>query len=361
MAFAFSTPYLYTSPTIGGYQQYVDCMEQYLNNSASGLEINTNCIDLRVCVRQGTAIEGIVVEMLQPFGIPVTTTATSELFYSLYEDGSCNVLVGDEFQVSKNVTRRKSVDTNFESYVTTNIVSLSSRSPVAMVTRKIDITWSDFVNWVVIGLLFSELKNITRDRTLGNDGGNYYSEWNAFGNQYSSFLLNANKEVGHFGEIYDRNLEVLVSREAINSVNNGTEGGLITSIPFGKSSLGPEPAQHGTLQSIQSRNVLNCGVAIGTIFAKKRNSTPNDGIEETYSGFDVDYCRAITAAIFGDDGNQVNFIHLTTTERFQALQNGTVDVLSRITTVTLNRDVLERVTFSQPTFYDAILFGGKQE
>jgi ABC-type amino acid transport substrate-binding protein len=79
-------------------------------------------------------------------------------------------------------------------------------------------------------------------------------------------------------------------------------------------------------------------------------------ILRTYSGFDVAFCRAISAAIFDGDPDRVNYIDLSSSERFEALQNGTVDVLSRITTVTPNRDIL--YTFSQPTFFDTVLFGG---
>ena len=80
-------------------------------------------------------------------------------------------------------------------------------------------------------------------------------------------------------------------------------------------------------------------------------------------GFDVDFCRAIAAAIFDGDGTKVIFIDLAASERFQSLQNGEVDLLSRLTTVTLERDVLESTTgvgfsFTQPNFFDGLSFGG---
>jgi hypothetical protein len=80
-------------------------------------------------------------------------------------------------------------------------------------------------------------------------------------------------------------------------------------------------------------------------------------------GFDVDFCRAVSAAIFNGVTNTVVYTDLPASERFQALQDGDVDVLSRLTTVTLSRDVLEPNTgvgfsFSQPKFYDGLTFGG---
>ena len=54
-------------------------------------------------------------------------------------------------------------------------------------------------------------------------------------------------------------------------------------------------------------------------------------------GFDVDFCRAIAAAIFNDP-TKVKFVPLTAKDRFTALQSGEIDVLSRNTTWTLSRD-----------------------
>jgi general L-amino acid transport system substrate-binding protein len=78
----------------------------------------------------------------------------------------------------------------------------------------------------------------------------------------------------------------------------------------------------------------------------------------------VDFCRAIAAAIFGELSDKVVFTDLSGAERFERLQNGDVDVLSRITTANLERDVLEPSTgvgfsFSLPTFYDGLTFGGQ--
>ena len=82
-------------------------------------------------------------------------------------------------------------------------------------------------------------------------------------------------------------------------------------------------------------------------------------------GYDVDFCRAVAAAILGA-GDKVEFTDASTTERFQLLLDGDVDVLSRITTATLSRDVQEASTgvgfaFTQPTFYDGMTFGGIPE
>jgi len=70
-----------------------------------------------------------------------------------------------------------------------------------------------------------------------------------------------------------------------------------------------------------------------------------------YSGLDVDICRAIAAAIFDDPG-KVEYRNLNAKERFAALQSGEIDILSRNTTVTLNRDVSVGLEFGPVVFYD---------
>ena len=80
-------------------------------------------------------------------------------------------------------------------------------------------------------------------------------------------------------------------------------------------------------------------------------------------GFDVDFCKALSAAIFEGETDTVEYTDLSASDRFLTLAEGDVDVLSRLTTVTVERDILEPSTgvgfaFSQPNFYDGLTFGG---
>ncbi len=106
-----------------------------------------------------------------------------------------------------------------------------------------------------------------------------------------------------------------------------------------------QPTAGGRLQTIISRGNLICGV---------NNVLPGFGNVDqagNFSGFDVDFCRAVAAAIF-DDPNAVEFRPLTAQERFTALQTGEVDVLIRNTTHTLSRDTSVGLDFAPITFYD---------
>lgn len=99
------------------------------------------------------------------------------------------------------------------------------------------------------------------------------------------------------------------------------------------------------LAAINANGVLRCGVNSGV---------PGFGFlneDGDFVGFDVDFCRAIASAIFGD-ADAVDFRPLTAAERFTALQTNEIDVLIRNTTWTLTRDVELGTDFGPTTFYD---------
>ena len=100
-----------------------------------------------------------------------------------------------------------------------------------------------------------------------------------------------------------------------------------------------------TLEQVQERGFLKCGVSTG---ATGFTEVGDDG---SYSGFDVDYCYAVAAAIFGDY-SKVEFKQLTSAERFTALSAGEIDVLIRNTTWTQSRDTELGNDFGPTTYYD---------
>ena len=99
-----------------------------------------------------------------------------------------------------------------------------------------------------------------------------------------------------------------------------------------------------TLAAVKQRGHLSCG-ADGN---RPGISAPDAKGE--WRGFDVDFCRVVAAAIFGDP-TKVKFIPLTTVQRFPSLQSGEIDVLSRSTTVNLTRDAALGFDFSPVTMY----------
>ena len=99
------------------------------------------------------------------------------------------------------------------------------------------------------------------------------------------------------------------------------------------------------LDAIKQRGTLVCGVNTGLAGFSAADS------QGRWSGLDVDYCRALAAAILGD-ANKVRYAPLTAQQRFTALQSGEIDVLSRNTTWTLTRDASLGLHFVGVNFYD---------
>ncbi|QDZ00970.1 amino acid ABC transporter substrate-binding protein [Nitratireductor mangrovi] len=109
--------------------------------------------------------------------------------------------------------------------------------------------------------------------------------------------------------------------------------------------LAASAASAATLDDVKAKGFIQCGVNTGLAgFA-----APNDQGE--WSGFDVDICKAVAAAVFGD-ASKVKYTPTTAKERFTALQSGEIDMLSRNTTWTLSRDTSLGFNFAGVNYYD---------
>jgi general L-amino acid transport system substrate-binding protein len=100
-----------------------------------------------------------------------------------------------------------------------------------------------------------------------------------------------------------------------------------------------------TLDDVRARGHLLCGVSEGT------NGFAMVDANNDYSGLDVDYCRALAAAIFNDP-KAVRFQQTTVATRFQLLAAREIDVLAHTITWTMSRDTTEGLTFVSPIYYD---------
>ena len=110
--------------------------------------------------------------------------------------------------------------------------------------------------------------------------------------------------------------------------------------------LASAPALAGkTLDSIKQKGQLACGVHTGLAGFSQADSQGN------WSGIDVDYCKALAAAVLGDP-SKVKYVPLTAAQRFTALQSGEIDILSRNTTWTLTRDASLGLNFVGTMYYD---------
>ncbi|HEX9923408.1 MAG TPA: amino acid ABC transporter substrate-binding protein [Anaerolineae bacterium] len=108
----------------------------------------------------------------------------------------------------------------------------------------------------------------------------------------------------------------------------------------------PAAQEGATLEIVRDRGVLRCG---------GNASVPGFGYLDPdtsqFAGFDIDYCKAVAAAVLGD-GEAIEVRQTTAQERFPVLQSGEVDVLIRNTTWTISRDTSLGFNFVPTTFYD---------
>jgi len=109
--------------------------------------------------------------------------------------------------------------------------------------------------------------------------------------------------------------------------------------------LPAESASCQTLKAVKERGMLICGVSQGLLGFSSMDE------KQTWTGLDVDFCRAVAAAIFGDPA-KVNFMPLDAGSRFTALQSNQVDVLSRNSTWTISREGSLGVMFAGVSYYD---------
>ena len=86
--------------------------------------------------------------------------------------------------------------------------------------------------------------------------------------------------------------------------------------------IASSPAGAQTLKAVKERGTLNCGVGQGLLGFSSQED------KGEWTGLDVDVCRAVAAAVLGDPG-KVAFTPLDAASRFEALQSGKIDMLSR--------------------------------
>jgi general L-amino acid transport system substrate-binding protein len=123
----------------------------------------------------------------------------------------------------------------------------------------------------------------------------------------------------------------------------GATAALVLGVTAGTAVAGP------TLDAIKQRGTLVCGVHTGlTGF-----SAPDKAGK--YAGHDVDFCKALAAAILGAE-DKVKYVPLTAQQRFTALQSGEIDILSRNTTWNSKRDTTMGSVFAGVWFYDGQAF-----
>lgn len=109
--------------------------------------------------------------------------------------------------------------------------------------------------------------------------------------------------------------------------------------------FGASAASAATLDDVKAKGFVQCGVNTGLAGFASPDAAGN------WTGFVVDYCKAVAAAVFGD-ATKVKYTPTTAQSRFTALQSGEVDMLARNTTWTISRDTALGFNFRTVNYYD---------
>ena len=247
---------------------------------------------MSICALGGTTHVDAIRSGFESVPLIIEARTTSEM-YTQFINGACDVVAGEQFDVAPSILHNMG---HSKVYVMGNVSH--SKEPLALVTRNDDAQWSDFVNWVVQGLIASEENGVTQERswTLSQTG--------VFGRQFSNMFINAVREVGNYAEMYRKHLDPILPRPTANMLNVGISG-VLYGMPFGNlqhgnvtisnlNMLGPleggqleqiidllqhdnvtisnlnmlGPLEGGQLKQIIDRGYLRCGVSLRVIFAQ---------------------------------------------------------------------------------------------
>lgn len=327
---AFSQPYFYPGVGLGGDPFFVDCAGNNFKNYAE-------CRGLNICAVDSTALLSKLISARQ-----LTLTFSTEEIYDSFLNGTCNVIAGSHLFLASTV-RDILYERGYQGEFSVGDFSLE-KEPLTVVTTTEDPVFSDFVNVVVESLFVAEIHNITQQ------SADLFSETTVFGEDYRHMFQHAIQANGNMAEIFEKCMGPYGLKRTLGNVNNGTTG-LLTTSPLGDvTELRMETAIGPTLQSILDRGKLRCAVAdqgpgLSTLDA------------DTWTGMNIEFCRALAAAIFGDGGDTtVELVGMESiSDGFVLLSMDQVDV-SAGALWNLENDVREPSTgvgfsFSSPYYY----------
>jgi ABC-type amino acid transport substrate-binding protein len=331
---AFSSPFLYTGTLFAGPPELVECAE-------TGETLLGVCSDLLICVVEETTTISVVQKHLD--GSRILPVTDSLVLLDSLAAGNCNVLAGEPSALFEWDVRNAGYEGD---YVFGSL--LFSKEPLAMVTRGNDPEFADFVEWVFQALVTAEALNITQT------DADLFPPTTLFGSKYSNMFSHAVAANGHYGEIYERNVEQGFPRAGMNFVTQqgDSETGLLFAIPFGNLAREDGPsvvAPDSMLHAVDDRNLVVCGVLA---------DRPWLGIvNDVFDGIDVEFCRALSAAKFHGNTNQLAIVKYDTLEAgFEALDKKIIDVFASVP-YTMENNVREASTgigysLSPPYFFD---------
>ncbi len=319
---------------------------------------NDNCENVKICVLNGTTHCDIATNLCSTYD--VSRRPTLDSLYSEFKAGLCDILVGENFDLVKTHLEEhiytmddEKSDARVEQYKVGG--ELPSMELISMVTRDGDSKFSDFCNWILQSLFSAEEM---RDPSGVAVSALDLKTTLIFGERYETMFQDAYEVVGDYGQLYDEHLASFVNRSKANMINLGKQPGMY-SISFGNTERRDRRHQWNspTIKKIKEERKFVCGVAESPMLAEDHGGN-------NWTGIESDICKAIAGALGAV--SDLRFEQPDSSDRFQALRDGEVDVLAVMTTRTMERDIKEESTgngfsFSYPIFHDGILYGGEKQ
>lgn len=322
---SYSIPYLYGGLGFTGDPFFVDCANDNIKNFGK-------CSDLTICINE----ESIFRRDLQ-VRIPQRQVVIENSWMALldaFKAGKCNVIATESAIIIYATLR----GTGFSGELSVGKREYTSEM-WAMKTLDSDPEWSSFLDASLMALLAAEKAGVTKEDAYR------MGKTDIFGNEYEDMFINAVAAGGNFGQVYS----FPMPRDGRNFLDDGSTG-LLASPPLGTAD---QPQHHdppeiaGTLEGVLLRGVLQCGIRGDRPgFAVFNNDT------SAWEGIDVDYCRALSAALFDGDPDSVAFVDTTSADGYQMLHDGSLDVLAGM--LWTLQDDANGFSFSRPYFYGPI-------
>ena len=331
-------PYYFGGLVFAGRPPFGQCADK-------GDFFSPQCLELKICLVGGTTWYDTAMDVF-PSETIVAYSEFSETVMGL-ENGECNVIGGSQVDVELIAIRPEGFTGSEDEYEVGSQIYFKSFE--SWITRPNDRQWTKFTSWVFEALVQAEESNITQATH------NQMATTDAFGEFFSNMFRDAVAVVGNVGELWEKNLPF--KREGMNGIAKGDTGILLAN-EFGRfDDVGPPPKPNGAIQTILDRGYLKCGV-VGII-----GFADFDEVKSEWTGFEVDFCKGISAALFNGAIN-VDFIRLSVVDRFAALKRGSVDIVAGVTR-TLEREVnfgvdRDSFDFTPAVFHDGMIFAGPE-
>lgn len=249
---------------------------------------------MKVCVIEGTTHEEILESILS--GSVIIRASSLEDMIDAFANQICHVVASE----AANIPFARIRATGYKGAFIHGQGS-HSREPLCLVTRVADKEWSRLVNLIVNIFYLAEAHNITQDSA--DEIISLFLEGNSVeGMEIAITMASIISQFGNYGEIYDRYVQHDLPRSGLNMLYDSAadrtkQTGLLYSFPMSSAGVrAPDPIPGSALDTIISRGYLRCALSSG----------PSE-FAQAKSGFDMAFCQAVAAALFGGNAEAVNY------------------------------------------------------